>query len=81
MGDRQIRACAKKELLVKIDELSALTQRMAYANIVVPLLMGGYNNLLKRQLEGLGVDYAHLDLTHGLDELKDYDLSFHLEAT
>jgi phosphohistidine swiveling domain-containing protein len=43
-------------LLARVDALTVLTRRAAYANIVIPLLMLGYNRALERQLAAAGLD-------------------------
>jgi len=43
-------------LLARVDELTRLTRRAAYANIVVPLLMLVYGRALERQLAAAGTD-------------------------
>jgi hypothetical protein len=53
-------------------------RRIAYYNVAVPLLMGIYTALLRRQLARSGVDFATLDLTRGLEGLEDYDPNPHL---
>ena len=48
-------------LLTRVDALMALTQRAAYANIVVPLLMLAYARALERQVAAAGLDPASID--------------------
>lgn len=67
-----------KALLQAIDQLYQVNRKTAYQNIVVPLLMGAYNALLRRQLAQVGVDIAHFDLTRGFTELEAYDPNVHL---
>ena len=43
-------------LLARIEALTAITRRAAYANIVVPLLMLAYGRALERQLAAAGID-------------------------
>ncbi len=66
-------------LLQAIDRLYAINRRAAYLNIIVPLLMGAYNTLLRRQLTSAGVDYAHFDLMAGMQALEAYDPNVHLK--
>lgn len=66
-------------LLAAIHRLDRLTRRLAYFNILIPLLMNFYNLLLRRRLAGVGVDFAGFDLTHGLSELQAYDPNPHLQ--
>lgn len=70
----------EKALLREIDALIAFTVDAAYVNIVGPLLMSAYNNLLYRQLAKRGIDYRHLDLMAGIVEMADYDPGVHLTA-
>jgi phosphohistidine swiveling domain-containing protein len=67
-----------KDLTDQIDRLYAITQKVAYYNVAVPLLMSIYNSLLSRQLSKLGVDFARFDVTHGLIEMEHYDLNLHI---
>jgi pyruvate,water dikinase len=69
---------SERELLAEIDKLYALTQQTAYFNIVGPLLMFMHNAMFKGQLRKLEVDFASFDLTHGMDELHEYDPNIHL---
>ncbi len=48
-------------LLARIDDLARLTQRAAYANIVVPLLMLAYARGLERQVREVGLDPAAIE--------------------
>jgi pyruvate,water dikinase len=48
-------------LLERVDELARLTQRAAYANIVVPLLMLAYGRGLERRVVQAGLDPAAID--------------------
>ena len=48
-------------LLRRVDAISSVAGRAAYANIVVPLAMLGYDRALARQLSHAGVDPARVD--------------------
>ncbi len=48
-------------LLRRVDDLARLTQRAAYANIVVPLLMLMYGKGLERLVASAGLDPARID--------------------
>jgi pyruvate,water dikinase len=48
-------------LLARVDALLALGRRAAYANIVVPLVMHGYDQGLRRQLRATGIDPGAVD--------------------
>ncbi len=52
-------------LLARIDELSEVTTRAAYINIVTPLLANLYVSLLRRSLSKHGLDADGLDLALG----------------
>jgi pyruvate,water dikinase len=60
-------------LLGRVDDLMALTRRMAYANIVAPLLMNAYGSLVRRRSEKLGIDGARVDPAKGLEGIDAYD--------
>jgi phosphohistidine swiveling domain-containing protein len=64
---------SEEELMQQIDRLFLLSQQTAYYNIVVQLLMGFYNMLLKWQLKKLRVDFTCFDLTEDMEELKEFD--------
>jgi pyruvate,water dikinase len=70
----------ERELLNAIDELFSVAQEAAYFNIVTPLLMQVYTQVLKTRLRRLGVDYESIDLTKDLFELKQYEPNVHLDA-
>jgi pyruvate,water dikinase len=65
-------------LIDEIDKLCALCRQTAYYNIIVQLMMGLYNMLLKWQLKKMGIDFASFDLTGGMDELKEFDPTIHI---
>ena len=65
-------------MLASIDRLFEQVQETAYYNILGPLLMSMYNQMLKSQLARVGVDIIQFDLTAGMPELKDMDPSVHL---
>lgn len=83
---RQLRSLTAKpadqlredELLSAIDELFEINQKTTYYNIIVPLVMGMANMMLRRQLSRIGIDYARFDLMSGMDEIRDYDPNYHL---
>lgn len=75
---REISTGDERAVLERIDELFDITQKVAYANIVAPLLMYAYNALLSNRLAKRGLDYRLLDLTAGLDQLSEYDPNHHL---
>lgn len=52
-------------LLARIDDLTALTTRAAYQNIVIPLLANIYVSLFRRTFTKRGIDVDELDLDLG----------------
>jgi phosphohistidine swiveling domain-containing protein len=52
-------------LLARVEALTAITRRAAYANIVVPVLMLAYGRVLERQLATSGIDPQAADPTAG----------------
>jgi phosphohistidine swiveling domain-containing protein len=74
-----LRDIEETKLLADIDRLYRLNQKMAFFNILVPLLMNLYNLILRRQFSTVGVDFSTFDLTSELRELKAYDPNPHLD--
>jgi pyruvate,water dikinase len=74
----QVSRLDERELLHEIDRLYPLTQRVAYYNILTPLLMQVYNAILKGQLARIGVDFEQFNLTRGMQALADFDPNVHL---
>jgi len=68
----------EKELLTDIERLNAVMGEIAYSNILIQLVMGLYMIILKKQLKRVGIDFESLDLTSGMDELKQFDPTSHL---
>ncbi|MCA9968919.1 MAG: hypothetical protein KC425_01830 [Anaerolineales bacterium] len=66
-------------LLADMDALTAFTRRVAYANIVAPLLMNLYDRLFQRQLARRGIPADRFDVMHGLAEIRDTDPNWHLD--
>ncbi len=60
-------------LLGRVDELMTLTQRAAYANIVVPLQMLAYARALERQVAAAGLDPALVDPVAGRADRESWD--------
>jgi phosphoenolpyruvate synthase/pyruvate phosphate dikinase len=75
---RGLPAGNEQAILERIDELFFVTQKVAYANIVTPLMMYAYNALLRNFLAKRGIDYLLLDLTNGLERLSEYNPNHHL---
>ena len=74
------RSLGETELLDRVDELMRLTRRMAYANIVAPLLMNAYGSLVRRRSEKLGIDGARVDPALGMEGIHDFDPRSALDA-
>jgi pyruvate,water dikinase len=68
----------ENQILGEINRLYKTVQEAAYYNIVGPLLMAMYNQVLKRQLTNLGIEFSTFDLMAGAKELTEYDPTFHL---
>jgi len=76
----EITTLPEEELLDKIQHLYTLTQKTAYYNTVILILMHGYNAMLKRQLQRLGIDFEEFDLMKDVAELQRFDPTIHLRA-
>lgn len=74
------RILGEAELLARVDTLMQLTRRMAYANIVAPLLMNAYGSLVRRRSETLGIDGARVDPALGMEGIHDFDPRSALDA-
>jgi phosphoenolpyruvate synthase/pyruvate phosphate dikinase len=74
----ELDALSEKDLLASINRLFHQVQQTAYYNILGPLLMSMYNQMLKSQLARVGVDIIQFDLTAGMPELADMDPSVHV---
>ncbi len=70
----------ENELLNEIDRLFDIVQEAAYYNIVGPLLLAMYNQVLKNQLAKKGVDFSEFDLMAGVPEITNYDPTYHLHV-
>jgi phosphohistidine swiveling domain-containing protein len=60
-------------LLARVDEIRDLAARAAYANILVPLVMMGYERALGRQLRAAGLDPADADAAAGRPDRESWD--------
>jgi pyruvate,water dikinase len=69
---------SETDLLTAIDRHYKLMQEVAYYNVMGPLLMGMYNNMLKSLLAQREVDFSNFDLTEGMQAISDYDPTTHL---
>ena len=67
-------------LLARVDELHALARRAAYANIVVPLVMLGYDRALSRQLQSAGIDPSTVDPARDRPDRASWDPTTALDA-
>jgi pyruvate,water dikinase len=69
---------SESKLLAAIDDHYKLMREVAYYNVMGPLLMGMYNNMLKSMLNKRNVDFNNFDLTEGMDGIHEYDPATHL---
>ena len=69
---------SESDLLAAIDAHYKLMQETAYYNVMGPLMMGMYNNMLKSNLTKRSVDFNNFDLTEGMDGIHEYDPATHL---
>ncbi|NND13833.1 MAG: hypothetical protein HKO10_07705 [Acidimicrobiia bacterium] len=68
------------ELLVAIDELITLGKKMAYLNIVTPLLANAHNALLRKALAKRGFDLEDINIMEDLEaRLEEVSPHLHLE--
>jgi phosphohistidine swiveling domain-containing protein len=70
---------SERELLDEIDRLYPLAQEAAYYNIVTPLHMYLFNQILKGQLGQIGVDFGSFDVTQGVGTLQGFDPNSYLD--
>jgi pyruvate,water dikinase len=75
----EIKSLSSQELLLKIDRHIGFNTRMAYQNIIIPILMNLYNLILKLQLKRLGVEFVDFNLTKDLAQAGEYDPNLHLD--
>lgn len=61
------------DLKVYFQQLARLMQRIAYANIVIPILNSIYNLLLRRQIAAAGINYDHFDVTAEFRQIEEFD--------
>lgn len=76
---QDVASLSAQELLIKIDELFKFNTQVAYQNIVIPILMNLYNGILKSQLKRAQVEFVDFNLTHGLQQVQDFDPNHHLD--
>ena len=67
------------EIFGEIDELKTRVKKIAYYNIVTPLLMAFHNRMLKQHLERMQVDFLAFDLMESAPENVEFDPNFFLE--
>lgn len=65
-------------LLAEFDRLYAITQEVAYYNIVASLLADLYAHLVRWHLKRLGVAFELFDLTEGMEGLEQFNPNPHL---
>lgn len=68
----------EEEILERTRRLYSMTQETAYYNIITPLLMQAYNRFLGSQLAALGFDLERIDLTRGLEGIRELDPNLYL---
>ena len=66
------------QIMVDIDQLFGIAQKVAYFNIVGPLLMMTYNGSLKSQLKKINIEFDQVRVVEGLDDLRNYDPAPHI---
>ena len=66
-------------LLEVFNRLHELNLRMAYHNILVPVVMSVFNGMLKRQLVQQGIDPLQFDWSDSIKEIREYDPMLHLD--
>jgi len=69
---------SESDLLAAVDRHYELMREAAYYNVMGPMLMGMYNNMLKSQLGKRGVEFSNFDLTEGMTEIAEYDPATHM---
>ncbi|NTU55450.1 MAG: hypothetical protein HGA79_04305, partial [Anaerolineales bacterium] len=69
---------SESDLLAAVDRHYELMREAAYYNVMGPMLMGMYNNMLKSQLGKQGVEFTNFNLTEGMTEIAEYDPATHL---
>jgi phosphohistidine swiveling domain-containing protein len=70
---RDLPALSDEELLAQLQQLSELCGRIAFANILAPLLFNAYGSVLRRRLAKRGIDAHAIDFGAGQDGLEAYD--------
>jgi pyruvate,water dikinase len=75
---RPLAARTDDQLVDQMAELEQLVERLAFCNIVAPLLMNGYGALLSRRLRRRGIDPHTVDPAAGDPQLERYDPKPHL---
>jgi len=79
LRNEEIGNLSESELVDRIERLYQFNIGVAYQNILIPILMGVYNTLLRSQLKKARVDSIEFDLMRGLDEVHNYDPNYHLD--
>jgi pyruvate,water dikinase len=62
-----------KALIAAYEKLFAVNERLAYHNILVPLIMSVFNGMLKRQLVRVGIDPLEFDWSSEIEDMQAYD--------
>jgi len=69
-----------EELLAEIDRLFTVVQRLAYFNVVGPLLMSLYHNLFTRSIRRMGIAPEEFDEYKGMEDIRQYDPNTFLQS-
>ncbi len=70
---RDLTGLSDEQLLEHMNELETLVGRIAFANILAPLLFNAYGSVLRRRLQKRGIDAHDIDFGAGQPGLIDYD--------
>ena len=73
LSARTLRDLTDEELLAHMRQVSEVCGRLAFANIVAPLLFNAYGSVLRRRLARRGIDAQAIDFAAGADGLEAYD--------
>lgn len=66
-------------ILKRIEELRQLLRRMAYFNIITPLILSMHIRSMRQRVNSIGLDYDHLDVIGDSLEIKTLDPSYSLK--
>jgi pyruvate,water dikinase len=83
LDEVDLTAIKEKSAEVIFEEIEAqkgIVKKIAYYNIVAPLLMGFHNRMLKHHLERVGMDFLEFDLMKDIPTHVEYDPNHFIEA-